>query len=64
MGMERERHGFGAQNVLSGVFALVVAGIVIVLVIFVARRTAELQEVCAGGVNGTDISEVCGGEDE
>ena len=60
MGMDRERYGIGAQRFLSGLFALVAAAIVIVLVMFVLRKMGELKEVCAGGINGMDISEVCG----
>ena len=60
--MERERHAIGAQRVLSGIFALIVAGIAIALVVFVSRRIGEMEDVCASGVNGTDISEICGEE--
>ena len=60
MDMERERHAVGVQKVLSGFFALVIAGIVIVMVVFVSRRVGEMGDVCASGVNGVDISEVCG----
>jgi len=54
----------GAQKILSGVFALVIAGIVIVLVVFVARRVGEINDVCAAGVHGMDITDVCGEEEE
>ncbi|MCL1839637.1 hypothetical protein FWF89_01370 [Candidatus Saccharibacteria bacterium] len=62
--MERERSAMGAQKILSGVFALVIAGIVIVLVVFVARRVGEINDVCAAGVHGMDITDVCGEEEE
>jgi hypothetical protein len=49
------------QRVMTGIFALVIAGIVIVLVVFVANRVGEMEEVCADGVGGVDVGGACGG---
>jgi hypothetical protein len=58
--MERERNTDGMQKAMQGIFAVVIAGIAIVLVIFVVRRVGEMQDVCATGIGGMDVGEVCG----
>jgi len=62
--MERERNTDGMQKVLTGIFALVIAGIIVVLGGFVMRRLGEMKDVCAEGVGGVEIGNVCGGENE
>jgi len=60
--MERERFGVGIQRIWSGVFALLIAGVAVMMVAFVARKLGEVEDVCAGGVNGMDVGGVCGEE--
>ena len=56
--MEHEQNAVGAHKVMLGFFAVFIAGVAIALIIFVARRVGEMQDVCAAGP--VDESNVCG----
>jgi len=57
--MDYERNTRGAHKVLSGVVALIVAGILGVLLIFVVRRLGDIKDACAGELNEMGV---CGEE--